>query len=398
VTNEIASVIGATISDGPSSGGYVLSYDSDGSSPPETLGATDAGGVIWRANTGADDIVGFDPVTDQLSVGNTSVHGMILTQSEAGEIVVDSPWSDAAQIVQGVTYQQITIDTLGVVGNEHFRQDIGGVLSWEQGVGPRDADTIYVRSHEYGVAEVVDGFDPASMKLSFLYFGTRERLSVEDTDGGLVISSLPTGQSLTLTGVSLSDLVPGRVEFHHDQVIEDNLEVPFGFAQDDVTLVSRAGLLTPAAPVGQGTDGLQERPGNFGDDGYGEGGAPDPDPNPDPDPAPGPHTGADVQLGAGADEVEIFWNWGAKTTVSGFDPGEDVLDFRSLPSGSVSVTEADGDLLIEVLGNGGNVTRLQGVQAEDLTLANLTADSWNNITDQDQALIQSMIDLGFDLG
>jgi len=40
------------------------------------------------------------------------------------------------------------------------------------------------------------------MKISFLYCGTRERLTVEDTPAGLVISFLPTGQSLTLTGVS----------------------------------------------------------------------------------------------------------------------------------------------------------------------------------------------------
>ena len=33
--------------------------------------------------------------------------------------------------------------------------------------------------------EVIDDFDPATMKISFLYFGTRERLTVEDTGVGI---------------------------------------------------------------------------------------------------------------------------------------------------------------------------------------------------------------------
>ncbi len=65
--------------------------------------------------------------------------------------------------------------------NEHLRQDIGGALSWERGVGPRDASTIYIRSHEVGVHERIEGFDPDSMKLSFLYYSSRERIFVEDT-------------------------------------------------------------------------------------------------------------------------------------------------------------------------------------------------------------------------
>ncbi len=54
----------------------------------------------------------------------------------------------------------------------------------------------------------MEGFNPATMKLSFLYFGTRERLSVRDTPEGLRISVEPTGQSLLLRGVSRSQLIP----------------------------------------------------------------------------------------------------------------------------------------------------------------------------------------------
>ena len=149
-----------------------------------------------------------------------------------------------------------------MVANEHLRQDIGGVVSWEQGVGPRESDTVYVRSHEYGVQERVTDFDPETNKLSFLYFGTRERLSVEDTAEGLLISVQPTNQSVLLAGISKIDLVPANIEFHHDQIVEDQLELQFGFTVDELTLVSRSELLTPAAPEGETTDGNQTRPGS----------------------------------------------------------------------------------------------------------------------------------------
>ena len=408
--NKIAAALGDVIETPVTGGGFEIPYDSDGANPATTLGSTANGGTVWRADFNADDITSFDPARDVISVGNTSVHGMIVTKSTAGEIVIDSPWSDAAQILRGTSFSDLNIDSFGIVGNEHMRQDIGGVLSWELGLGPRDADTIYVRSHEYGRHEVIDDFDPATMKISFLYFGTRERLSVEDTDAGLTISSLPSGQSVTLTGVTLSDLVAGQVEFHHDQVMEDNLEVPFGFSQDDVTLVSRAGLVTPTAPTGESTDGFQVRQGDFGP---AQTPAPDPDTPPDPSPLPiptplptptpepvtPPDTLSDgaIVFGTGQDSAEIFWNWAAKTVVNGFDPDEDMIDFRSLQSANLRVSEQGDDLVIEVLGNGGNTTTLLGIQAEDLTLANITADPWNNIAKPDSDLLMQLNDLGLEL-
>ncbi|WP_170410245.1 hypothetical protein [Ruegeria atlantica] len=395
VLNEVSSALGQIIVTPGVGEGYELSYDADGSNPPATTGTTDTGGVKFRTDSNADDITGFRPGTDQLDFGGTSVHGMIVTKSSTGEIVIDSPWSDAAQIVQGVTYQDVTIEDFGVVGNEHFRQDMGAVVSWEQGVGPRDADTIYIRSHEYGVHEVIDGFDPAAMKISFLYFGTRERLNVEDSSQGLVISSLPTGQSVTLTGVSKADLIPGLVEFHHDQVMEDNLEVPFGFDQNDVTLVDRTVLLTPKAPVGATTDGYQTRTGDLtgsssgtNNGGVTDGGTMDTDDD---------QTTGTVSFAAGADVVELTWNWGVKTEIIGFNASEDVLDFNSLGEGNVEVSENGDDLVFEVVENGGHTVTLQGIQAEDLNLGNLTADDWNSIDEANSALVNQLEAFGMSI-
>ena len=227
-------------------------------------GLGDLTGNVFPVNPAAADIINFNPNEDRLDFGDISVHNLILGKLESGEVAVVNPWAwtPEYQVVKDRSLTDLSIHNYGVVANEHLRQDIGGVVSWEQGVGPRESDTVYVRSHEYGVQERIDDFDPETMKLSFLYFGTRERLSVEDTSEGLLISVQPTNQSVLLTGILKSDLVPANIEFHHDQIVEDQLELHFGFTVDELTLVSRAELLTPAAPAGETTDGNQTRPGS----------------------------------------------------------------------------------------------------------------------------------------
>ncbi|WP_168206347.1 hypothetical protein [Labrenzia sp. PHM005] len=383
--NEVASLLGQTI-ETPDAGGFDVIYDADGSNTPVPSGASDLGGVKWAAEFGKDDIVGFNPAADQLDFGNASVHGLILNMTPNGEPIVDNPWGPDMQILQGVQLADLTIESFGVVGNEHLRQDLGGVLSWEKGIGPRDGDTVYIRSHEYGQAEVINGFDPATQKISFLYFGTRERLSVEDTPNGMVISVLPSGQSFTFTGVQKADLIPGNLEFHFDQVMEDNLEAPFGIDQNDVSLVSREALLTPEAPAGQGTDGFQVREGVGAVPGTG---TPDTQDAPDTSdtsevPTPPattvpPSTSDMINLGSGADTVAITWDWGREVSVLNFDASEDLLDFSSLSANDISLQEIGTDLTITVQNNGGHTYVLENIQAEDLSLANLTAADWNTV-------------------
>jgi len=239
-------------------------------------------GRVFLVNPAADDIVGFDPSRDRLDFGNVSVHNMIIAKTETGEVAIVNPWASTPefQVLRGISYRDITMANFGVVQNEHLRQDIGGVVSWEQGIGPRDGSTVYVRSHEYGVQQRIDGFNPATMKLSFLYFGTRERLSLTDTAAGLSISVLPTNQTILLVGVTKAQLMPVNIEFHNDQIVEDQLEVPFGHPAEHFTLVSRTSLLTPTAPVGQVTDGYQTSIGQTVPGGHDHGTMPTPTPTP----------------------------------------------------------------------------------------------------------------------
>ena len=92
----------------------------------------------------------------------------------------------------------------------------------------------------------------------------------------------------------------------------------------------------------------------------------------------------------------MTWNWGAQIEILGFDPSQDRFDFTSLGSDSLMVAEVEGDLVFEVANNGGHKIVVRDTQAEDLTLANLTADDWNPIADSDSAMVESLLDLGFD--
>ena len=401
--NEVASAIGQSISV-PVPGGKTVVYDSDGSNPPATNGTNADGGTIYVADYFADDIVGFNPATDQIDFGDISVHNMILGKAPSGEVIIDNPWWTDMQIIQGVTLADLTIESFGIVGNEHFRQDIGGVMSWELGIGPREDNTTYIRSHEYGVTEVINGFDPATDMISFLYYGTRERLSVEDTDAGLMISTYPSGQTFIFTGLTLADLNPGNVAFHHDQVVEDKLEEPFGFSANDVTLVSREDLLTPEGPAGQITDGHQTQigvgapvtdsgsgdgsgdggtgdggigdgsgdgsgDGGTGDGGTGDGGSGNGGSDGDPADTGNGHGTANVTSNSA--DVVVTWNWGANTFVDDFDPDADTIFIDWFSEGEVTFTEENGDLIIAIPGNLQTIV-LAGVALSDLSPSNFT--------------------------
>jgi chitinase len=233
-----------------------------------------SGGVTYSVNPSGADIENFDPTRDKLDFGDTSVHGLILGKLSDGSAIIVNPWGtdDYQRILDSngnaLRWDQLSLDNFAPVGNEHLRADIGGVLSWELQVGPEaswpsEQRTVYIRSHEYGVQERIENFDPTTDKLNFLYLGTRERLTATDTDEGLLIAVEPSGQSVLLAGVNSKELIGQNLEFHFDQIEEDNLETVFGFEASDLTLADRSLLLTPEAPEGATTDGYQTRVGSL---------------------------------------------------------------------------------------------------------------------------------------
>ena len=221
----------------------------------------------------SQDIRGFDPLNDKLDFGNVSVHSLILGQDENGFATIVFPWQpDQFQRILGadglgVRWSDLSADNFAPVMNEHLRQDIGAVLSWENKTGPAFDDagsstqnTVYIRSHQKESITRVDGFNPLTDKINFLYFGTRERLTVENVGADLLISSEPNGQQFLFTGIQKEDLIGANLEFHFDQIEEDLLDRAFGFSPEQLALVDRTTLITPE---GGFTDGSQTRPGEF---------------------------------------------------------------------------------------------------------------------------------------
>ena len=221
----------------------------------------------------SQDITNFDPANDQLDFGNISVHSLILGEEPNGTATIVYPWqpNQFQRILgangQGVQWSDLSESNFAPVGNEHLRGDIGGVFSWEKGIGPAfdsgnpdRESTVYIRSHERDSVTTIENFDPVTDKINFLYFGTRERLSVVNEGSDLVISSEPIGQRFVFKGVQKEQLIGANLEFHFDQIQEDLLDRAFGFQPEQLSLVDRTMLFTPE---GGPTDGFQTRVGAF---------------------------------------------------------------------------------------------------------------------------------------
>ena len=221
--------------------------ESEAETQPEAeVPTADAQARVFEVDVYSGEVSDFRPGIDRLDFGGQSVHNLILGKTEEGYVTFLSPWNDAQKMtLVGVTYDQLALEDYGVVGNEHLRQDLGGVVSWELGVGEKDPNTTYIRSHEYGKVETITDFDPATDKISFLYYGTRERLSVTQDGADLVISTEPTGQTFIFQNTNLDDIPGASLEFHFDQIVEDTLEIPFGRSVESLTLKDRTSLLTP---------------------------------------------------------------------------------------------------------------------------------------------------------
>jgi hypothetical protein len=87
------------------------------------------GGLTYQVNPAGSDITDFDPSTDRLDFGEMSVHGLIIGSLPDGTASIVNPWADQVQSLQGLSWNDLSLDNLGVVGNEHLRHDIGAVLS-----------------------------------------------------------------------------------------------------------------------------------------------------------------------------------------------------------------------------------------------------------------------------
>ena len=268
--------------------------------------------------------------------------------------------------------------------------DSGGDSGGSTGTAGVTKDTAdVVITWSWGQNLVVTGFDPASDTI-FIDWISADQLELQTSPEGWAVFALPSNeQSTTLADVSWADLSPANFTILDASAEAEVMGVIGTGTSDDGSGSDGAG---DGSDNGQGDGsgdggGSGDGDGSGGSDGSGDTGVP---------PGDGAGDAPDVVLGDGADTVALGWNWATTTTIANFDPNLDVIDFNSFSAEQLDISEQEGDLLIEVLGNGGDFTRLIDLQAEDLTMANLTAPDWNPILDPDSALIADLIGLGFD--
>jgi len=355
-----------------------LNNDNNGSAG---VGADTADVVIdwaWGTNEVVTD---FDAATDTIYVG-WFTSGQIEVSESNGSVVFSIPSNNQTLTLQGVSLSDLSAsnftiedDTaaekiLALVGEDGGDDtgdtgdtggSNGGDTSYGNGTAQVTAATATVAiDWAWGTNEVVTDFDAATDTIYVGWF-TSQHIDVAESGGNVIFSVPSNNQSVTLEGVSLQDLSEANFTIRDDSAAQEILSAVGGGAG------------------GSDGDGDTTDPG----DGSGGDGGTDP---------------GDANPGNGAqDTVHVTWNWAAKEVVSDFAPSEDVLDFGSLPAGGVAISESNGDLLIEVVGNGGHTYVIENVQAEDLTLANLSAAHWNDaVLEGPDGVIAQLQNLGND--
>ncbi|WP_431302136.1 Calx-beta domain-containing protein [Sediminicoccus sp. BL-A-41-H5] len=290
-------------------------------------------GRIFAVTTSGADITGFDPARDKLDFGGVSVHNFIVVDTATGVGFMD-PWSGETIIIQGVSLGQLTINSFTPIENDHLRQCLSGALAWEQGVTAAP-NTVYARSHELGQIDRV-AFNPATDRVDFRYYGSREQISMSDGAEGVIIANAGTGQALILLGVTKAQLSVTNFIFYPAEVREDRVHLQLGF-----TVVPDSQVVPQGLPIA-GT--------NAWPTGVGSGSPPS---------------------GVTGETFTLDWDYGVAARLD-FDPAADKLDFGWFKASEIEITEVGGSTVITIVGNRQSYT-LAGVSLGALEMSNIVA-------------------------
>ncbi|MEM8552002.1 MAG: hypothetical protein AAGF45_06440 [Pseudomonadota bacterium] len=253
---------------------------------------------------------------------------------------------------------------LGTPGDAGADDGAPGNTGGDSGTGSADVDASsadVIITWAWGTDTVVSDFDPGSSTI-FVDWISADQIDVTQIPQGVLISVPGNDQTTLLQGVSLADLSADNFTFKDTSA-----------AQKVLALVGDADGSGPVEPPGGDSSDDNNPP---DDSDPPDGGNPPEDNNPpdegDQNPEPPVETGGESQT------VSITWNWANSALIDDFDPERDIIDFGNVGPSQLGLSVAsDGDVVIEVLNNGGQSYRFDGVRAEDLQRDNFDAADWN---------------------
>ncbi|MDA4845134.1 glycosyl hydrolase family 18 protein [Hoeflea poritis] len=315
-------------------------------------------------------ITDFDPTTDVLDLGPYSIHDQFAVDTPDGFMMLNMWDSNRNTLLEGVNLGDLSAENFAPINDAHLQQDMSAILAFENGSGLVRPNTVYIRSHEEGLEEIVD-FNPATDKISFFYLSVRgdgqRNFAVEDTDEGARFYNPLTGQSLTLRDVSFSELDSSHFEWRASQ-LEDSIATRMGLdaVVDGFSYVSENVFTGKSVEMAGGVDrapyhseqGYEEYTGTPIGNGSDDGGSGD-DSSVDPGGDPG-DGGSDSGTGDDSAPIGVTVTGGSVTEA---DPGMDHVH----DDGSSHVHD-DGHRYINF------TVTLDAPATEELTLTYATSD------------------------
>ncbi|WP_048753863.1 hypothetical protein, partial [Crocosphaera watsonii] len=199
-------------------------------------------GQIFYSDGSNQTINDFDPSQDKVNIGPDSIHNQIPIDTANGLVFQNMFNPNRSLTLVGINLKDLKAENFTPISDAHLQQDLSAALAWENGTGYIRENTVYVRSHEQGLEEIVE-FNPETDRISFFYLSVRGdnqlNFAVEQTAVGVRFYSPITGQSITLSGIEFSDLNSSHFEWRANQ-LEDNIAGRMGLSDKIVnfTIVS----------------------------------------------------------------------------------------------------------------------------------------------------------------
>ena len=189
-------------------------------------------GQIFYSDGSNQPINDFDPSQDRVNIGPDSIHNQIPIDTANGLVFQNMFNPNRSLTLVGINLKDLKAENFTPISDAHLQQDLSAALAWENGTGYIRENTVYVRSHEQGLEEIVE-FNPETDRISFFYLSVRGdnqlNFAVEQTAVGVRFYSPITGQSITLSGIEFSDLNSSHFEWRANQ-LEDNIAGRMGLS------------------------------------------------------------------------------------------------------------------------------------------------------------------------